>query len=369
MVTNYINAVLPAPIATARNVNLERLPVVHYQFRIPPVPIETARSARATFGLNNFYIQVGEHLESILEDIHAESLSEVGIILPQITFFQFLEGLTDAQVVDAFRTRIDWRFALHLPIYSPKLRESELCEFRHRILIDPVCQCEFQKLVDRLLLFNPPINKGFRDLKNLELVSIVCSINRLGVIHAAISQTLEILACRFPGWLQKAALPHWHGRYNYKVPEFNSTVPLCQQKLSMREYLLTSFVKIKRIWLTSVLFTVPRRIWWMYIRKFQVALRRFCHVSEFNNHPANSYIQEMGMDIHYLLEEVRCSSLHEVQELREIEMLDQIWAQQFEKPSHLMNNPCKLLKTNNCDFCIHKEKRNPDEKYQYPGTL
>ena len=68
---------------------------------IPLIPWETARSAKAIFGSRNFYIQVGEQLESILKDIQAEHILEAGTIFPPITFFQFLEGLTDAQAINA----------------------------------------------------------------------------------------------------------------------------------------------------------------------------------------------------------------------------------------------------------------------------
>ena len=110
---------------------------------IPPIPRETARSAKAIFGRGNFYIQVGEHLAAILEDIQSEYLLEAGAILPQTTFFQFLENLTDAQAIEAVRTRSDWKFALHLPVYPPVFQESALCEFRQRILTSRIVAMSF----------------------------------------------------------------------------------------------------------------------------------------------------------------------------------------------------------------------------------
>lgn len=79
---------------------------------IPSVSKETARAANAIFERSNFHILIGEHLETILEDIHFELPSErggiskiEGAILVLITFFQFLEGFTDIQAVDAVRIR------------------------------------------------------------------------------------------------------------------------------------------------------------------------------------------------------------------------------------------------------------------------
>jgi transposase len=276
---------------------------------IPPIPRETARAAKAIFGRNNFYILAGENLESILGDMKLECGSDAWtgeVVLPSVTFFQFLEGLTDAQAIDAVRTRIDWKFALHLPVFPPTLRESALCEFREKILMDPSCQREYQTLIDRLITFNPPLNNRSQDFMNQELVSTVCSVNRLGLIHEAICQTLEVLACRFPVWLRKIARPHWYGRYSQTAPGFDSAASLRQQELS---------------------------------------------------------IQEIDTDIHYLLEEVRRSGSPEVKELQEIKALEHIWRRQFDKSDQVLNDKCKFLKLNECDYCIQKERRTPGGKY------
>jgi transposase len=274
---------------------------------INPIPRETARNARATFGRSNFYIQVGEHLKLIMDDIGAECLLETGAILPNVTFFQYLESLTDTQAIDAVRTRLDWKFALHLRVYPPVFHESALCEFRQKILIDPVYRGEFQKLIDRLLVLNPPLNNRFQEVESLDMVSIVCSVNRLGLIDGAICQAIGSLACTSPVWLRKIALPHWYGRYNQTAPGFDSTAPLSHQELSIRE---------------------------------------------------------IGTDILYLLEEVRCSGSDEIKELYEVKMLDLIWKRQLEKSDQGLNDDGNLLKLNPCDACIYKERTNLDAKYQ-----
>jgi hypothetical protein len=79
---------------------------------IPPIPSETARTAKAVFGGGNFYILVGEQMDRMLGETGLQHLSEIGkslqtpaAVLPVVTFFQFIEGLTDEQVADAFRVR------------------------------------------------------------------------------------------------------------------------------------------------------------------------------------------------------------------------------------------------------------------------
>jgi transposase len=260
---------------------------------IPPIPKETERGARAIFGRRNFYILTGEYLESILEDIKPVLLLEAGIILPQISFFQFLEGLTDAQAVEAVRTRLDWKFALHLPVYPPTMQESSLCEFRQRILKDPLSQREFQSLIDRFVIFNPPINDRFHSFISLELLTYVCSINRLNWIQVTMSQMLEVLAVRFPEWLRKVTRPHWYGRYTHSMSGFG--------------------------------------------------VGNWPHQPEFS-------MEEIAADIDHLLDEIHRSSPLGISQLQEVRALECVWKQQIKKQ---LTDKYELLNPNDCATCVH----------------
>jgi transposase len=264
---------------------------------IPPIPKETERSARAIFGRRNFYILTGEYLESILEDIQPVFLLEAGIILPQITFFQFLEGLTDAQAVEAVRTRLDWKFALHLPVYPPTIRERTLCEFRQRALNDLQYQREFQLLIDRFVTFNPPHNDRLQSFISLELLSHICWINRLDWIRAAMGRMLEVLAIGFPEWLRKNALPHWYGRYNPITTGFEANDSPDQQEFSM---------------------------------------------------------EETASDIDYLLNKIHQSAPPEISELKEVRSLEGVWKQQIKT---LLTDKHEILKSTDCDSCVYRTER------------
>lgn len=278
--------------------------MAYYSKPIPSIPKETARAANAIFGRSNFHILIGEHLETILEDIQLEYPSErgdisktEGAILALITFFQFVEGLTDIQAVDAVRTRTDWKFALHMSLIPAIFRESALCEFRQRLLIDLANQLEFQRLVDRLARFIPSIRNNFQNLKSLDVISLVCSINRLNRAQEAMQQALAVLAARFPAWLRKMALPHWYGRYNHATPRLEVAILLGQQRFLM---------------------------------------------------------EEIGADIHHLLHEINRSGSVEISELHEVKVLHQVWSHQFEAPNLAANQWPEPLNLNNCDACPYK---------------
>lgn len=275
-----------------------------YSKTIPHIPKETARAAHAIFGRSNFYILVGDHLERMLEELDRQQALEGDsdfrvrdVILPLITFFQFTEGLTDVQAIDAARTRIDWKFALHLSLFPASLHQYALCRFRQRILSNHDIQREFQQLIDQLITFAGALDNRFQNLTSLEVVSGVCSLNRLYEAQQTMNLALEVLAVRFPHWLRKVALPHWYGRYNPTVPRLDVANLPGQQRFLLRE---------------------------------------------------------IASDIHHLLEKAHESGSHEIRGLPEIQMLEQVWAQQFYELNQEPGLSIETLSLKDCEVCSHQ---------------
>jgi transposase len=271
-----------------------------------PIPKETARRARASYGKNNFYIQTGEQLITILEDIKPEYLLDGGVILPLITVFQFLEGLTDTQSADAVRRRIDWKFALHLPSYSPAFHESELCKFRQKVLNNPGCQHEFEMLVERLIPFDPPQVEELQNRKSPEIIIMVCSINQLEKVYEAINLAMDALARNFPEWLRMVTLPHWYGRYARTIPSLDLAANINQRELLS---------------------------------------------------------QEIFSDIHYLVEENQRSGYAAINELEEMKYLEFLSALQKEKTDQLLGSKKQPLHRDGCEFCINNKRTFSDNKH------
>jgi transposase len=270
----------------------------------PTIPRETARSAKAVFGPGNFYIQVGEHLKVILEEIQLECFAEemrnsitVRAILPLVTCFEFIEGLTDSQAAAALRTRIDWKYALHLPMSPAILPQTVLCEFRRMVIADPKCQSELQKLVDQLIKFHPAANTQTENVEILNILSEICSINRLHWVQETMYQALGTLASKYPEWLRQIALPHWYGKFRDLSSATNSLASMRQQELAM---------------------------------------------------------QKLGADIQHLLEEVGRSNLSGIKEIQEIRWLQHIWERQYEKPALRLHGHEETSVQVICDACFNR---------------
>jgi transposase len=55
--------------------------------------------------------------------------------LALVSVMQFAERLSDRKAANAVRGRIDWKYALGLPLDDPGFDASVLCEFRARLLV------------------------------------------------------------------------------------------------------------------------------------------------------------------------------------------------------------------------------------------
>jgi transposase len=109
----------------------------------PEVPEETRRVAQAAFPHGNVYSRLRDELGVLYDDkLFADLFPERGQPaeapgrLALITVMQFAEGLSDRQVANAVRARIDWYAtrALGLGLTDPGFDYSVLSEFRERLV-------------------------------------------------------------------------------------------------------------------------------------------------------------------------------------------------------------------------------------------
>jgi hypothetical protein len=197
----------------------------HWTTIYPVLPDDTRQAASSLYGKGNIYIRIGDHLDELLDrliplDMEPGSIMnsslETTIQCAMLTIFQFVEELSNKQIVEAVRTRVDAKYALHLPMNSPSLDPHDLCEFRKHLFADPASQQILQDLLDRLVQFGllKPVHDRPVDVD--QLLITVCTLNRLDEIVEAIYQGLEALAVTDPEWLRQITLPHWYERYTPK---------------------------------------------------------------------------------------------------------------------------------------------------------
>ncbi|MEO1006249.1 MAG: transposase, partial [Cyanobacteria bacterium J06638_38] len=200
---------------------------------IPPVPEETSRVARAAFPKGN-YLQIRDTLGSIyVDEDFADLFSVKGQPaqspwrLALICVMQYMENLSDRQAADAVRGRIDWKYALSLPLEDSGFDFSALSEFRKR-LIEGGSE---ELLLNRILkqLREKGLLKGYKRQRtdSTHVLAAIRPLNRLETLGETMRAALNSLAIAAPDWLAKRLQKDWSDRYgrrveNYRLPKLDS---------------------------------------------------------------------------------------------------------------------------------------------------
>ena len=183
-----------------------------------PIPENTIRAARASYGRGNVYLRLGDQLNELLSKIDSDLLSlrsdgYAGPLLAVLTLIQYVEGLTDVEFTESLHGRVDLRYALHLPTPGPRFDPFTLCAFRQRALKD---HQYYLLLTEIFKVVYPELGpeEFHNDLKICEIVKSICEDTMRASVVEAMFHAIEALSANHFTWLRQVALPHWYERYN-----------------------------------------------------------------------------------------------------------------------------------------------------------
>jgi Transposase domain (DUF772) len=263
----------------------------------PPIPSDTANAAQLVIRNGNFYLTIGRLANSLFSRLGLDDPSNQHQMPPQkiailylITIFQYTEMLSDKQAAEALQNRVDWKYALHLPLNFNGLAETEFCEFRRWILADPSRNNILQTLLRRLSEITQAVKKPRLSSPNTDVILQICLQNWLASIWSLFSAALRRLAAEQPAWLGTIYQPGWYQRYAKSPQAF-------------------------------------------YFTNTKLGQIELAHA--------------IANDGFYLLNAVTTSNLADLQELPEISALKQVWEEQFDQVDDLV-----VWRTSGCTGCM-----------------
>ncbi|MEL6930610.1 MAG: IS1182 family transposase [Cyanobacteria bacterium J06600_6] len=201
---------------------------------IPSVPEATAQVARAAFPKGNIYLQIRDTLGSIyVDEDFADLFSVKGQPaqspwrLALICVMQYMENLSDRQAADAVRGRIDWKYALSLPLEDSGFDFSALSEFRKRLIEGGSEELLLNRILEQLR--EKELLKGSKRQRtdSTHILAAIRPLNRLETLGETMRAALNSLAIAAPDWLAKRIKKDWFDRYgrrveNYRLPKLDS---------------------------------------------------------------------------------------------------------------------------------------------------
>jgi transposase len=183
---------------------------------LEPIPEETRRLVQRLIPKGTLVTQLRDALGPIDSDEPFAPLSATGgrpaeapWRLALVTVLQAIEGLTDRQAAEAVRTRIDWLYALALPLDDPGFDYSMLSDFRQRVLAgqaqDPILEPIVQVCRQRGWLKA----RGKQRTDATAVLARVRARSHLESVGESMRAALNALAEQEPAWVQAHWNPEW----------------------------------------------------------------------------------------------------------------------------------------------------------------
>ncbi len=173
---------------------------------IPPIPKDTASAGKALFKKATFYRSVGDQLGDLCKDCEVEpghNGLESHATLPLlflVTVFQYLESLSNSQATAAVLNRVDWKYALHLPLVSLGFAESDLNKYHGKLLEDPaILEC-LNGLLERIRDLYESQPSDEKKVDTTSMLETVAALNRYSAVVRAMHLALDELAIYHPAW-------------------------------------------------------------------------------------------------------------------------------------------------------------------------
>src|SRR3989440_7458621 len=187
---------------------------------LEPIPEETRRLIRGLGPKGTMVTQLRDALGPIYSDEpfshlfpKRERAAEAPWRLALVTVLQAIEGLTDRQAAEFVRARIDWKYALALPLEDPGFDYTVLSDFRQRILsaqaqdliLEPILQlCRERGWLKA---------RGKQRTDATAVLARVQALSSLESVGEGMRATLNALTQQEPAWLREHLSPEWLDRY------------------------------------------------------------------------------------------------------------------------------------------------------------
>jgi transposase len=190
---------------------------------LEPIPEETRQLVRRVCPKGTMVTQLRDALGSIYSDEAFAHLfpkrgrpAEAPWRLAMVTVLQACEGLTDRQAAEYVRTRIDWLYALALPLNDPGFDYTILTDFRQRLLSAQAQDLILEPILQLCREHDWLKAHGKQRTDATAVLARVRARSRLESVGESMRATLNALASQDPQWLQAHLKPEWFERYIHR---------------------------------------------------------------------------------------------------------------------------------------------------------
>lgn len=202
------------------------------------IPEDTAKLGEQLLKEDDLYRLIGEKLGELLTDeelgwmySHLGGAAISPVILAMMTVFQMMEKLPDRVAAKMVVVRIDWKYALHLPLNWAGFHWSNLSHFRQRLIENEAEYLVFDKLVKGLVEIGFIRQRGKQRTDSMSILGVVAKLSRLELVLETIRVGLEAIAKIDAPWLEKNVPAAYVEKYKGQKQTYKMTKEEVEEEL------------------------------------------------------------------------------------------------------------------------------------------
>jgi hypothetical protein len=185
-----------------------------------PMPKETGEIGAKILAPDSVYKLVGVELFNQFTEVDFADLYSAEwkpgyspVILGFVSIFQYIEKYPDRQAAEALRMRMDWKYALHLPLDSMGFDFSVLSEFRDRLLEQKAERRIFDRLVEAFRAKGLIKERGKQRTVSMAMLTKVRLLSRLELVVESLRLAVGAVLKNDRIWRKAVIPPAWEDRY------------------------------------------------------------------------------------------------------------------------------------------------------------
>lgn len=191
------------------------------------IPSEMARIGQIILREDNLYRVVGDGVDQILtlEDFaHLYSRDGRGaicpIILSLVTLFQYVENLPDREAANSATVRLDWKYAMHVPVEWMGFHYSTLSNYRGRLLEHGEERLLFEKILEWIGSQGFLKKQGKQRTDSTHVLGKVAILSRLEMLWETMRMALRAVEKAAPNWYESAIPATYHEYYSVRQSDW-----------------------------------------------------------------------------------------------------------------------------------------------------
>lgn len=203
------------------------------------IPNDTAELGQAILPPDNAYRQIGERFDDLFPDESefAKLYKTTGrgaippLLSALVTVFQMLEKVPDREAAELVVTRIDWKYALHLPLAYPGFHFSDLSAFRQRLLEHKQERIVFERLLKQLKKLGLIKARGKMRTDSTHVLGVVERLSQLELVLETIRVALRAVTEVASNWTRQHLPAAFYETYQTPQSQYGMTQDEAYAKL------------------------------------------------------------------------------------------------------------------------------------------